>query len=308
MVASARLTGARLGLQPGESALVCLSTKHIAGMMMLVRGFVLGLSLTVVNPSRNPLKSFSDKSVFAFTSMVPLQLQAVLNETPDKIIILNRMRAILVGGSPISNHLQKKIKLLSSAVYHTYGMTETVSHIALRRLNGRCASDFFAPLEGVELGVSDLGCLVLKSPLTDNKTVLTNDRIELNHDGLFRWLGRVDNVINTGSFKVQAEKVEMALETIFQTKPYTHLVNRRFFVGPLPDANYGQTIAVVIEGPPISKASQSAIQTHLKDSNLLESYEIPKIFCFLPYLLETATGKVNRPASLEAVLKSRDHC
>lgn len=308
MVASARLTGAHLGLQAGESALVCLSTEHIAGMMMLVRGFVLGLSLTVVNPSRNPLKSLSNKSAFAFTSMVPLQLQAVLNETPDKVIILNRMRAILVGGAPISNHLQKKIQPLGSPVYHTYGMTETVSHIALRRLNGCCASDFFVPLQGVELGISDLGCLILKSSLTDNKTLLTNDRVELNQDGLFRWLGRVDNVINTGSFKVQAEKVEVALETIFQRKPYTHMVNRRFFVGPLPDAHYGQTIAVIVEGSPISKASQFDIQLILKASNLLKHYEIPKIFKFLPYFLETATGKVDRSANLEAVMKSRDPC
>jgi O-succinylbenzoic acid--CoA ligase len=298
MVASAKLTGQRLSLRPGDSALVCLSTEHIAGMMMLVRGFELRLSLTVITPSRNPLKDFSDKAAFTFTSMVPLQLQEVFTKAPDKIPILNKMRAILVGGAPISENVLTKIRSLDSAVYHTYGMTETVSHIAFRRLNGDNASDYFFPLEGVELGLSDQECLTIISPTTDNKTILTNDRVELRSNGLFRWLGRLDNVINTGSFKVQAEKVEMALEKIFQRNLYDFLVNRRFFVGPLSDPDYGQRIVAVLEGPPISRAFQSDIKSSLKNSRLLKPYEIPKAFKFLPTFLETSTGKVDRQANL----------
>lgn len=298
MVASARLTGRSLNLGPGDSALVCLSTEHIAGMMMLVRGFELGLSLTVITPCRNPLENFTDKAIFTFTSLVPLQLQEIITKTPDKIPILNKMRAILVGGAPISKKLLHQIKNLSSAVYHTYGMTETVSHIALRRLNGHCMSDYFTPLEGVKLALSDRGCLMITSPLTDHKTLLTNDLVELFEDGSFYWLGRVDNVINTGSFKVQAEKVEMALEKTFQSELCACLVNRRFFVGSLCDPDYGQIIVAVIEGSPISQALQSTIKLSLKQFNLLKAYEIPKIFRFLPHFLETSTGKIDRQANL----------
>lgn len=298
MVASAKLTGQSLSLQPGDSALVCLSTEHIAGMMMLVRGFELRLSLTVITPSRNPLKDFSDKASFTFTSMVPLQLQEVFTKTPDKIPILNKMRAILIGGAPISENLLTMIRSLDAPVYHTYGMTETVSHIAFRRLNGHCKSDYFTPLEGVELKSNDHGCLIIKSPLTDNRTLITNDCVELRQDGLFRWLGRFDNIINTGSFKVQAEKVEIALEKIFQSQLYACLVNRRFFVGPLSDFNYGQAIVAIIEGAPIPEDVRLAIKSSLKKFALLKSYEIPTKFLFLPYFLETPTGKIDRQANL----------
>jgi O-succinylbenzoic acid--CoA ligase len=228
--------------------------------------------------------------------MVPLQLQEVFNKAPDKISVLHKMRAILVGGAPISENLLNKIRTLNSAVYHTFGMTETVSHIAFKRLNGHCKSDYFLPLEGFRLGLSDRGCLTITSPLTDNKTLFTNDRVELRNDGAFRWLGRIDHVINTGSFKVQAENVETALEKIFQREPCNSLINRRFFVGPLYDAVYGQTVAAIIEGLPVSNALQANIKLSLE--NFLKSYEIPKTFHFLPHFLETPTGKIDRQANL----------
>jgi O-succinylbenzoic acid--CoA ligase len=296
MIASAHLTGRSLRLKSGDSALVCLSTEHIAGMMMLVRGLELGLSLTVITPTRNPLKHFSDNVVFTFTSMVPLQLQEVFNKTPEKISLLNKMQAILVGGAPISENLLTQIKKLDSTVYHTYGMTETVSHIAFKRLNGYRASDYFMPLAEVDLSLCDQGQLIITSPLTDNKPLLTNDLVELHKDGSFRWLGRVDNIINTGGYKVQAEKVETAIEKIFQRKVNHVLLNRRFFVGPLSDPEYGQAVAAVVEGPPISEVLQLNIKLTLK--NVLKSYEIPKVFRFLPHFLETPTGKVDRPANL----------
>jgi O-succinylbenzoic acid--CoA ligase len=295
MCASARLTGRALGLRTGDTALACLSTEHVAGLMMLVRGFELGLALTVVTPSRNPLVAYAEETRFDFAAFVPLQVQEILTATPAKQAILNRMRAILIGGAPVDDSLLQQIATLAAPVYHTYGMTETVSHIALRRLNGPQASDGFQPLDGVEISLGPQDCLVVTSVLTGDRPLLTNDRIELGPDGSFRWLGRLDNVINSGGFKVQAEKVEKALEQLLPQYPL--LAGRRFFVGPLPDQQWTQVVVVVIEGPPVALAIEAELCIRLRQG-WLHHYEVPRYFYYRPRLLETPTGKIDRRANL----------
>ena len=295
MCASARMTGRALGLRVGDTALVCLSTEHVAGLMMLVRGFELGLVLTVVTPSRNPLAVYGEDTRFDFAAFVPLQLQEILTATPAKKAILDRMRAILIGGAPVDDSLLRQITTLEAPVYHTYGMTETVSHIALRRLNGPQASDWFQPLHGVEINLGPQDCLMVRSVLTAGRPLLTNDRIELRPDGSFRWLGRLDNVINSGGFKVQAEKVEKALEQLFWQ--YPSLAGRRVCVGPLPDLQWTQLVVAVIEGSPIVPTFEAELRVRLRQE-WLHYYEVPRYFYYRPHLLETPTGKVDRRANL----------
>jgi O-succinylbenzoic acid--CoA ligase len=295
MVASARATGQALGLQTGDRALVCLSTQYIAGMMMLVRGFGLGLALTIVDPTGNPLLEFPDEARFDFCAFVPLQLQQILAESPGKLSILDGMKAILVGGAPVTPELEQQLQTIAAPVYHTYGMTETVTHVALKRLNGPKASDTFIPLPGVEVGLDRRGCLTVKGALTNNQTVYTNDLAELRPDGSFTWLGRLGNVINSGGVKVQIEKVEAALAEHLRTfQP-----GRRLVVGPLPHPQLGQTVVAVIEGEPLSSADQTELRSNLQ--RILTKYEIPRSFYFLPSLPETPTGKIDRVACLEAI-------
>ena len=295
MRASARLTGRVLGLRAGDEALACLSTEHVAGLMMLVRGFELGLALTVVTPSRNPLAACTDDTRFDFAAFVPLQVQEILTATPAKKAILDRMRAILIGGAPVDDSLLRQIAALEVPVYHTYGMTETVSHIALRRLNGPQASDWFQPLDGVKIGLGPQDCLVVTSILTGDRPLLTNDRIELGPGGSFRWLGRLDNVINSGGFKVQAEKVEQALEQLLPQ--YSLLAGRRCCVGPLPHPQWTQAVVAVIEGPPVVPEVETELRARLRQG-WLHHYEVPRYFYFRPRLLETPTGKLDRRANL----------
>jgi O-succinylbenzoic acid--CoA ligase len=298
MTASAKLSARALNLQAGDKALVCLSTEHVAGVMMLVRGLELGLSMTVLKPTSNPLAGFPDTATFDFAAFVPFQLHEALEATPAKRPILNRMRAILVGGTPISEALLKQISTLDAPVYHTYGMTETVSHIALRRLNGPQASEYFTPLEGVQVSVNSQDCLVIQSVLTRYETLVTNDRVELKENGSFRWLGRIDNIINTGGIKVQAEKVEAVLETFFQAYHHRILASRRCCVGPLPHPRFSQVVVAVIEGKPIPAWMQTDIREKLLASNLLDKYEIPMHFYFKNKFLETSSGKIDRQANL----------
>ncbi|MES2733645.1 MAG: AMP-binding protein, partial [Bacteroidota bacterium] len=276
MQASARMTGKALQLQPGDSALVCLNTRYIAGTMMLVRGMELGLTMTVVEPSGNPFLHLATDTPFDFTALVPMQIQHMLTQTPAQLPILQRMKAILVGGAPVSYALEEQMQVIQAPLYSTYGMTETVSHVALRRLNGRQRSDSYTALEGVRLGLDLRGCLWITAPSTDQQLVQTNDLAELLGNNTFRWLGRTDNIINSGGIKIQLEKIEQALDKVLAQQA----LSCRFVAFGLPHLSWGDMLCVAFE----HDAFSTELATHIKQqlAQSLSVYEIPKQFFFSP--------------------------
>lgn len=303
MITSAHYTGRALDLQPGDSALMCLSVEYIAGMMMLVRGFELGLCLTIIDPVNRPLAQWAPARRFDFTAMVPLQLHATLHGDSHEGAILDAMKAVLIGGAPVSLALEEQLQRVRAPLYHTYGMTETVSHIALRRMNGPQRSDRFSAFDEVRLGLDARGCLTITSALTRGETLATNDLVELYADGSFRWLGRVDNVINSGGVKVHIEQVERALEAWLLHYQEGVYAERRFFVGPLDHPRLGHAVVVVIEGEPCAGEGtaaptlETALRTHMQQ--VLTPYEVPRKVYFVPKLLETPTGKIDRRATVQ---------
>lgn len=302
MKASALLTARTLGLMPGDRALVCLNIRYVAGVMMLVRGMEVGMVMTIVEPSGNPLADFSSaSSSFDFTALVPLQLQTILETTPDRLLILNRMKAILVGGAATSPVLEQLCQQIEAPVYATYGMTETVSHIALRRLNGSGKSALFTTLDGVELGVDERGCLHITSAATNFVRVQTNDVVELLTDRQplqFRLLGRADTIINSGGVKIQPEPIErMTLETLAARNPETTLP--RLFVGGLPDQRLGQKVVLVVEQQLISEEQFTSIQHNVRER--FGNYAVPKEMIAVPTFIETSTGKIDRNATIAQI-------
>ncbi|HQY92972.1 AMP-binding protein [Caldilinea sp.] len=312
MEASARATGAALGLTAGMSALVCLPVHYIAGRMMLVRGFVLGLKLIVVAPAADPLATLPPDIAIDLAAFVPLQIQTLLDiallahygscfpdDTPRAASYRRRLdapRAILVGGGPISPALETQIRHLTAPVYHTYGMTESATHVALRRLNGADASPAFVPLPGVATGIDTRGCLHLRGPMTNDVLLQTNDLVELQPDGSFLWLGRWDNVINSGGVKVQVESVEATIAAVAAEQPELGLVRRRFFVAGLPDARLGQVVTLVVEGDALN--DDQAQQLGWALSQALPRHHAPRQLVYSPRFAETPTGKIDRKAVL----------
>lgn len=302
MAASARMTGEALHLNKGDSALVCLSPEHIAGLMMLVRGFELGLNVTVVEPAGNPFTAFDFENGghFHFTAFVPLQLQTILNSGETHLAVLNRMKAILVGGAEVSATLEKTIEQVETPVYQTFGMTETVSHIALRRLNGPDKVENYEALPGVEIGQNEHGCLRVKSAVTNNEWLVTNDVVEIKTENRFVWLGRIDNMINSGGVKVSAEKVERAIAEVLFEMNQGKSIHQEFFVGPLPDKIYGQVVTVVFEGVNQIQIDEKRLRVLL--SKNLTKYEIPKSSYYLNSFIRTSTGKIDRKANLAKII------
>lgn len=314
MEASARATGAALGLAAGQVALVALPAHYIAGRMMLVRGCVLDLGMLLVEPAADPFAGLVDGAQFDFAAFVPLQLQALLDVAlvassdscfPEDTArafryrrLLEGMRAILVGGGPVGATLETQIGQLAAPVYHTYGMTETATHVALRRMNGPDATGRFTPLPGVAIGADERGCLYVSGSMTGGAMIQTNDLVEIHRDGSFAWLGRWDNVINSGGVKVQVEQVEAAAAQVAAEQPELGLARRRFFVAGLPDERLGQEVVMLVEGPPLDDDQQSQLLWVLGQE--LPRYHAPRRMLYLPAFADTTTGKIDRRQTMAA--------
>lgn len=296
MIASAQATGSALGLEAGMRALVCLPTRFIAGRMMLVRGLVLGLQMTLVEPAADPLAGLVPAARLDFAAFVPLQLQTLLAGPPHYRRTLDAMRAILVGGAPLGLELEVALAGLNAPVYHTYGMTETATHVALRRMNGAAPAAGFRPLPGVALRQDERGCLGLRGAVTGGAWLQTNDKVELLDDGTFVWLGRWDNVVNSGGVKVQVEQVERAVAEAVAAAPLEGLRERRYFVAGTPDERLGERVTLVVEGAPFT-AEQEGILLELV-AKRLDRYAVPRSVVYRRCFLETPTGKIDRAATL----------
>ncbi len=292
MEASTDRTLQLFDLKPEDKVLVCLNTEYIAGIMMLVRGLVGQLHLTIVEPSANPFLHVAPEIEFDFVAMVPLQLQTILDQAPETKNRLNRMKAVLLGGAPVSAQLQEATNTLSVPVYQSYGMTETVSHVALRRLNGSEKTDHYIAPKGIKLEQDARGCLVITADVTNHQKVVTNDRVNLLNAHTFEWLGRIDNTINSGGVKIQIEIVEAALEAALADLG----LPRVCFVGSLPDEKLGERLIAVIEGSPLTDDNEANLKAKLSAN--LSKYEQPKQFGYLPALPRTATGKIDRRGGL----------
>lgn len=300
MQASAHLTGQTFGLQPGDPALVCLNIRYIAGVMMLVRGLELGLPMTIVEPSGNQLADMRPSTTsFAFTALVPLQLQTILDKSPEKLPILNHMKAILVGGAATSPALEQALQVFQAPVYATYGMTETVSHIAIRRLNGPEATDYFTALAGVELGTDNRGCLHITAAATNFDRIQTNDVVlfleATKPFQRFRVLGRADSIINSGGVKIQPEPMERIIQELLAQRK----LSSRLFVAGLPDERLGQQVVVFVEQLVVDSELWNFIQQTIRAQ--LGPYHVPKAVVTIEHFAETPTGKIDKKAIISGV-------
>ena len=283
MLASARITNDFLGLREGDVALLCMSLNYIAGKMMVVRSIERGLKLITVEPSGHPLNHSQlaiDDCQIDFAAMVPLQVYNTLQEPEERKRLL-QIRHLIIGGGAIDEALGAELKNFPNAVWSTYGMTETLSHIALRRLSGPEASDWYIPFPSVKVSLSEDGCLVIDAPEVCPERLVTNDIAEISPQG-FRILGRKDNVICSGGIKIQIEEVESRLRPFLRV-PY--LISKR------PDPKFGEVSVLLTEGS-IDEARQIC-------ERILPKYYLPRHYLHVDRIPLTETGK---PARQQAAL------
>ncbi|HMJ67996.1 MAG TPA: AMP-binding protein [Cyclobacteriaceae bacterium] len=287
MIASARGTAKALGLRSGMTSLVCLDTGFIAGMMMLVRSMTTGMNMIVREPSANPLKDLPSSGI-DFTALVPYQMAFILKSEQRER--LSHVGMIILGGAFVSTELVHDLRDLSASCYATFGMTETLSHVALQRLNGPARQENFQTLDGVTISIDDRGCLMIGADYLGD-IIITNDLVEIINPKEFKWLGRYDNVINSGGIKVIPEQIEQAIGASMLSKG----ISRRFFVTGFAHPHLGQEVGLVVEGT-LSTEDEHSLLSLLRIA--LGKYEVPRRVVYKDHFTETKTGKIDRRASL----------
>lgn len=283
MINSAKATGEFFNLFENTTALLCMPVNFIAGKMMLVRALTLGWQLDIVETSSAPLKNIEKK--YDFSAMVPLQVA-------NSLQIIHNIKKLIIGGGIVSNELISKSQYLETEMFATYGMTETVTHIAIKKLNhfGSVISNGveksnYKTLPNIKISTDDRGCLVIKAPKISNKIIITNDLVELVSETEFKCLGRYDSIINSGGIKLIPEQIE---------EKFSEVIIQRFFVAGIPDAILGEKLILIVEG-----FENDRIIDEIKKIKSLSKFEIPKKIAYLKKFVFTETQKINRIETLK---------
>jgi o-succinylbenzoate---CoA ligase len=288
MIYSAQQTCRFFNITSESALLLCLPAAFIAGKMMIVRAMVSGANLMLNGPVSNPFEKITEDIDFA--AITPFQLHHSFDTLQHK----NNIKTLIVGGGEINPVLEEKIQQLQTSIYATYGMTETSTHVALRPVNGPQRSQWFSALGETKFSVDQEDCLIIDNSNLTDTPLITKDIAELKGSRLFRWLGRRDNIINSGGIKLIPEEIESQIAPVIKT---------RFIIDSITHETLGQAPVLILESVPINSQEEQAILEQMK--GLLHPYAMPhNIYCMAEFPT-TATGKVDR-RGLRGVINNED--
>lgn len=276
MVNSAKATCNFFNLKENNTALLCLPTKYIGGQMMVVRSIIRHLNLIVTEPSLQPLKNITEKIDFA--AFTPQQVFHTLKE--DKKVF-SSIKNIIIGGGKIAPKLMSELTPLKNNIYSTYGMTETCSHVALKKINSD-KKEYFKALPDISFEANKNSCLVINAPNVSAEKIVTNDVVNLINSTSFEWLGRFDNVINSGGIKIYPEEIEEKLQ---------NFVSQPFYITSKKDNELGEKLIMVIKGNLSGEEKKRIIN---KSKEILKKHFVPKQIICKPNFDKTATDKIIR--------------
>ena len=296
---SARQTSVAFGIEAGDSALLCLPLRYVAGFMMVIRALHLGLHLYVEPARRLVAQQASPKVDLA--ALLPMQLESSWDAAGRWPPALAAAKAVLLGGAPVPEALALRLRDEAPVpVYHTYGMTETLTHVAVRRLDGRHQTEVFSALSGVRFSTDARNCLVVNNPVTE-APVVTNDQVRLLDDQRFRYLGRIDNVVNSGGLKLQLEEVEAQCGSVLRASGWLQ-PGQPFFAFAVPDAELGQRLELAIELRAEVRAGHAeAIRETLRQR--MPRHHAPRAVHLLTNFQYTETSKIDRLGTVRLVEK-----
>ncbi|WP_292008417.1 AMP-binding protein [Chryseobacterium sp.] len=280
MINSAVMTCNFLGLKDGDTALLCLPVEYISGKMMIVRSIERKLKLKVADLSLKPIKNLEEEIVFC--AMTPLQVENSLDK-------LSLIKNLIIGGAAVSESLKRRISGLQTRIYETYGMSETLSHIALKQLAPQ-SQEYFTIFENVSIDTDERGCLTIVAPNVNTEKLQTNDLVEIKNEKQFRFLGRVDNVINSGGAKIFPEELEAVVKK--------EIPNEIVFLG-IQDESLGQKLIAVIEGE-----SAKEIENMIMKLDFKKNFHKPKEIIFIDRIPRTPNGKISRRELLERIINT----
>lgn len=282
MINSALMTINYFNLKKKQTTILCLSIDFIAAKMVLIRSILLQWKVLCIVPSSNPFKEIKNYNYsFDLVSMVPLQAYYSLS-------FYKQINKLLIGGGEISKKLEQKIIESKIKCYHSYGMTETLGHIAIRNINKKYK--YFKCFSNIKITMNKKGCLNIYAPKLITKKIETNDLVKIFKKRYFIWIGRYDNIINTGGIKISSEIIERKL---------INFINKPFFIAGLPDNLLGQIIVLFIEG------DKSNINISKNIFLKKEKFFFPKKIYFLKSFIRTSSQKIKKQDTINLFLKNK---
>ena len=292
MYESAVATIKKLELEKGSNALLSINPQYIGGKMMILRAIINEMNLYIGKVNARPLKEIKPGNKIDFYSFVPYQLQESLKYDQEKVQLLNKAKAIILGGAAVGHDLHKLVKEnISAPCYSTYGMTETVSHVALKLLNTSNEQAYFEAIEGISFSRDPENCLIIHAEqITGKQSLKTNDIVNLISPNRFEWLGRKDFVINSAGLKLHPEQLETELAEIFKK----HQIPNRFLFFGKKDQKWGEKLCLLIE-------KDQEVEGIAQILGQIKSKHRPKEVYYLDNFILTESGKLNRKASIEAI-------
>ena len=276
LVSSAISTGDFFKVSVGDKALHCLPTNYIAGKMMLIRALILGLEIDLISPSKKPF--YKNEKFYDFAAMTPIQ---AFHSIPE----LGRIKKLIIGGAYLSNALQQALIKAKINAYETYGMMETLSHIAVRKMTDPISE--FKCLPGIYVGQDNRKCLTVDAPRLDIKNLVTNDQVELYSPTKFRLIGSIDNIIKLDNFNIHPEQVERKL---------SEKISFHFFIDKIAFKSKKEKLTIVIEDN--SRINLKKLCDQIKSCKKLEKYEIPKYITLHKKFIQTYGGKIKRKETM----------
>ncbi len=292
MISSARRTIKYFNLHPGDTILSGLNPTFIAGMMMMVRALVGNLKLYINTPGPNPVSDLEKNFLVDFMAMTPIQVDGTLSESPEKF---DQIYTLLIGGAGLHHDLEAKLQKINTKAFHSFAMSETLSHVAMRCVNGHEKSAIYKAMEGVSFGQDDHSCLIIHDKLLNIKNLATNDIVELIDKHSFRWIGRFDQIINTGGIKIQVEGLEKVIRSILVKMG----LKSKCCILTKPDQRLTEKIILLLE----------TREQEVNDNNLLSAlksklprYHDPKEIFSVPKIFLTKTGKIDRIRNADVYL------
>ncbi len=283
MIESAKMTGKFFKFQKEDKALLCLSPLFIAGKMMIIRAIVWQMNLICVKPDGHPLDELIPNIDFA--AMIPLQVSNSIHNKSQ----IGKIKTILIGGGLVDRNLEYKLDDINCNFFSSFGMTETLSHVAIKTLNGSNKSDTYKALNSITFTIDDRDCLKIRSKKLLNKEIITNDIVNLISTSEFEWLGRFDHVINSGGIKLFPEQIEEKLS------PH---IKQAFFLIGIPDEYLGEKMILFIESDNRSEEQKKKILAEIEP--YLENFQLPRDIYIVSEFKKTSTGKIQRKATLES--------
>lgn len=281
MIQSAKMTGELLAIKKGDNALLNLSIETIAGKMMVVRSLVLGLNLFIVETNNNPFLSDYKLPKIDFIALVPLQVSNILKAN---LADLKNIRNIIIGGANVSNEIIELLKLNEIQAFQTFGMTETISHFALKKI-GKITEPFYSTNKNITISINKQNnTLIVNAPKIGVIDLNSTDIIELINEHQFKWIGRSDYIINSGGIKINPEEIESKISK-FIPKP--------FFIYGIKDELLGEKLVLFIE------SEKSILINEEYKNSLPTKYYMPKEIIYLNQFIRTNSNKINRKKTVE---------